>query len=153
MFSLNKAAAGFTFATLAAAVIARGGESDFLSRYEGEANADDHSIRATLVREGECVYLELVDGSRTFPVFPTRSAEFNQETNVLTVEGQGTRVGEEVHLLGSGGPLAQYPDIRWAHRPDISCDTDEIWFVGLQDPPQPKLFACTYPGKEQIGDR
>jgi hypothetical protein len=58
---------------------------------------------------------------------------FDDGAGVLTVDGEDTKVGEQAHLLGSGGPLTQYPNLEWAKRPDKSCDTEQIWFVGLDD--------------------
>ena len=125
---------GFAMATLVAAVaVGCGGEEgDFLPRYAGEPNADDFSIDAKLVREARCLYLDTNAGERIFPIFPGRDAAFDDEGNELTVEGAEAKVGEVVHLLGSGGPMPPY-DFEWANRPDESCDTEVIWFVGLRD--------------------
>jgi hypothetical protein len=115
------------------AVMACSGDSDMLPRYKGEPNADDTALQAKLTRDGDCLYLELADGSPMLPVFPTRNVSFDPDAGVLLVDGAATRVGEQGRFLGVGGPRTLYSDLEWANPPDDSCNTEQIWIVGLDD--------------------
>ncbi|MEZ4493190.1 MAG: hypothetical protein R3C29_07770 [Dehalococcoidia bacterium] len=109
-------------------------DTDWLPRYAGEVNGDDGSVEGVLRRDGLCLYIEVEPSNfRWLPVFPTHRVWFSSDDNALTVDRQQTHVGEYLFLGGSGLESAVYEDVDWARQPDESCDSNNLWFVGLFD--------------------
>jgi hypothetical protein len=82
----------------------------------------------TLEVDGRCLYLRVMNGTRTLPVFATFDTRWNRAAGVLEVENVTFRPGDAVTL--GGGPLNPIPaDLRWVQPPDPSCRGDQAFVV------------------------
>lgn len=120
-----------------------------LTLYRGE-NGDDADWHGTLVREGNCLYVDSeVQGTvaRVLLALPNRGTRWDEGAQAIRAGGvrlgignfgvrfggASLRVGDEVSIGGSSIDSATYPgDIRdrdWAVPPDPSCDLTHVWFA------------------------
>lgn len=99
--------------------------ASWLPRYSGAINTDEALLQGTLVREGNCLYID-ASGTRWLPIFPSGST-FDVANDTLETQGQRFRLGMQFAAAGSAAETLDA--IPGNAQPDPSCDTIQIWVV------------------------
>ncbi len=127
-----------------------GGHPGPLTLYAGKWNGDDSGVTGTLVREGNCLYVDQeYQGveTRFLATLAHRGTRWDEGAQAVRAGGVrlgignfGVRfggasfhVGDEVSFGGSGahGDGAELvARLDWAVPPDPSCDVTNVWLAG-----------------------
>jgi hypothetical protein len=104
--------------------------------FHGDWSGADGDLTGTLVREGDCLYVDYDDGLihiRPLVTFSARGTSWDEEEQSVRTSGALLRVGDEVALGGGLREGSGAADMEWAVPPDSSCDTTAIWISGKPD--------------------
>ena len=81
----------------------------------------------TLVRDGECVYLDHGAGDRSLVVFPSPTARWDEASGTVRFGPRTLRFGEEAAFGGGEVPLGDTPQAAEARR--RGCETRRVWWA------------------------
>ena len=97
-------------------------------------DTDMAALEGVLHVEGPCLYVVGNDKtrSRTLPAFSFSDVRWDSGTRSLQARGAAFANGQRVLLTGS--TPADPARLRWAQRPDPSCDASDLYVVGAIDP-------------------
>lgn len=116
-----------------------------LALSNGEWNGDDSQTSGTLIREGDCLYIQHSE-DRALLTLANRGTRWDEGAQAVRAGGVrlgignfGVRfggasfhVGDEVSFGGSGPSNSQQYVAQndWAVPPDPSCDVTNVWIAG-----------------------
>ena len=105
-----------------------------LALLQPSPDTDMAALEGVLHVEGPCLYIVGNDRirSRTLPAFSFSDVRWDSGTQSLHARGAAFANGQRVLLTGS--KPADPARLRWAQRPDPSCDASDLYVVGAIDP-------------------
>ena len=88
-------------------------------------------INGILHWQDGCLYLKNGTNKVT-PIFPESVTSWDEEQQVITLNGHKYRIGDTVSTNGGAGNYDPDKDNYFKHQGDSACLTDELLFLGTQ---------------------
>ena len=88
-------------------------------------------INGVLHWQDGCLYLKNGTNKVT-PIFPESVTSWDEEQQVITLNGHKYRIGDTVSTNGGAGNYDPDKDNYFKHQGDSACLTDELLFLGTQ---------------------
>ena len=101
-----------------------------IPRIEHISDADNASYsEGKIITQGQCLYLEFLDGSKVFPIFATKTASWDEKNKSLNVNSETYLLGEKVAYGGGESFPLKKSNYSWEVEASDSCDISQVIII------------------------
>lgn len=94
-----------------------------IPRIENTSDADNASYtEGKIITQGQCLYIEFIDGSKVLPIFATKTASWDEKNKSLIVDSETYLLGDKVAYGGGESFPLEKSHYSWKVEASDRCD-------------------------------